>query len=1132
MSQTTGKFALLSILTCILFGSSALMAEEKPAASVVIPYFEASTSAAGKTTLFSVSNVGAAPAIAHVTLWTSYWQPTLTFDIVLPAHDIATYNVRDILNGTFPATPSLGMTGCSQYPSPAFSDVQRQTLWQDHQGQTCLASDTAGIAVGIITVDLVRQCTPLTTTAYAGGGASTPMSAGYFANNGAGLALNNNVLLSDFHLIDPQENYAQGETAYHLQASASANPAGGDTFYSAFGSAGADNRAPLSSVLYGRFLNGGAFTGGTDLILMRQPQRLRSWTEIECDSSPWSEAENKIDVMVLDESANGFLSERPLMAGTQKVNVRSWQELPTFGALTLRSAEGAAIAGLVLHEASGRFGTGFKLQSLGGDAGDGGLDEIANGFKVDFTSQVNGQQASFDGSCSNGGAPTNDCTLVAWYFGDGTSTTTGAIDTSHTYNQGGTYAVTLVARNALGRHAAATHFITIEGGGGGGPGSGAFTVAFVALQVPGTLSVGFQGSCFLDGQSVACQNPRWNFGDGGASTVISPSHLYLQAGTYPVTFSATHDQETASTTVDVVVEGGGGGPGPTFEVSFTSLQIPGTLAMQFVGTCFLEAVPVPCGNPQWTFGDGGTGNTATVQHTYAAPGTYPVGFTASNGDKTDSATANVTVTAIVPPNNFNVNFTALQVPGTLGVQFVGTCFASALPVACGNPQWTFGDGGTANADTVLHTYPAAGTYSVTFTASHNGETDSATSSVTVTAIIPDSFEVHYTAVQIPETLSVQFVGACFLNGLTVACENPQWTFGDGGTGSTAAVQHTYGSAGTYTVTFTASHNGQSDSVSDQLTVEPIIPEITFEVVFTSTQTPNTLEIVFNGTCLANAVAVACENPQWVFGDGTTGTGASVTHTYGSAGNYTATFTASHNGQTDSHSQVVIVLPVIAPPNNPPTITSLICTPNPVLGGLVSLCVLVVADLDGDSLDFEIDIVGGVGICLRLGENCTTSILGNVTGGIGIPIPFVVATNLLTQTTAVIRAIVTDSHGSSSLPITTTLEVLLNTPPVISLFACVPPVAIGGVPALCSFNLVDLNLGTNLDWKVEVIQGTNVCLGDGPACNRTITGQTNGLLATINFLLRTTSSTSSPVILRATANDGVQTQSVNLSVIVL
>jgi PKD repeat protein len=476
---------------------------------------------------------------------------------------------------------------------------------------------------------------------------------------------------------------------------------------------------------------------------------------------------------------------------------------------------------------------------------------------------------------------------------------------------------------------------------------------------------------------------------------------------------------------------------------------------------------------------------------------------------------------------FSVAFSSLQIPDTLNVAFSGSCFLGGAPIACVNPQWTFGDGGTSSLLGPTHTYAAAGTYPVSFTASAAGQTDTATADVTVAAVGPgDDFQVSFTSLQVPGTLDVQFTGRCFLEGAAVTCESPQWTFGDGGAGSGVNVSHTYAAAGSYTVTFTASHDGQSDTATATVTVAPV-QVLEFEVLFGHVQVPGTLEVQFTGSCFADSQPVTCTDPQWIFGDGQNGAGVTVSHTYPNAGLFQVTFTASHGGQTDSHSTTIQVQPA----NNIPTITSLVCTPNPILGGLVSLCLLVVADLDGDEITYQVDLLGGVGVCLDNGFGCTTTITGQVTGGLGIEIPFSLGTSLTQATTATIQAIITDSHGNVGAPITTTVQVLLNTPPVISVFACVPPVVLGGTSALCSFNLVDVDPG-NLIWTVDIVGGSNACLGSGPGCDQTMTGTTNGLLSTINFALRTSPTTSPVVRLRARANDGLQTHDVEIEVVVL
>ncbi len=71
----------------------------------------------------------------------------------------------------------------------------------------------------------------------------------------------------------------------------------------------------------------------------------------------------------------------------------------------------------------------------------------------------------------------------------------------------------------------------------------------------------------------------WDFGDGGSSTAVVPSHRFAAAGTYPVKLTVTDNQGgTGTTTVQVPVDPGGPTSGITFDgsavrVSATSAPI-------------------------------------------------------------------------------------------------------------------------------------------------------------------------------------------------------------------------------------------------------------------------------------------------------------------------------------------------------------------------------------------------------------------------------------------------------------------------------------------------------------------------------------------------------------------------------
>jgi outer membrane protein OmpA-like peptidoglycan-associated protein len=110
----------------------------------------------------------------------------------------------------------------------------------------------------------------------------------------------------------------------------------------------------------------------------------------------------------------------------------------------------------------------------------------------------------------------------------------------------------------------------------------------------------------------------------------------------------------------------------------------------------------------------------------------------------------------------------------------------------------------------------------------------------------------------------------------------------------------------------------------------------FKSPFTAVQViavdgPSSLETGESGTFTATVNEDAATKPleyQWEFGDGSTGTGLLATHGYDSPGTYTATFTASNSGSTDSRSLTVEV----QRPPQPAELISLNATPNPVEAG--------------------------------------------------------------------------------------------------------------------------------------------------------------------------------------------------------
>ena len=221
--------------------------------------------------------------------------------------------------------------------------------------------------------------------------------------------------------------------------------------------------------------------------------------------------------------------------------------------------------------------------------------------------------------------------------------------------------------------------------------------------------------------------------------------------------------------------------------------------------------------------------------------------------------------------------------------------------------WNFGDGSTGTGATPSHTYAAAGTYAVTLTVTDsNNLTNSVTQNVTVVANQPPV--ASFTSSVSNLTASFDGSGSSDPDGTVVSYA---WNFGDGSTGTGVTASHTYSTAGTYSVTLTVTDNGgATNSVSQNVTVTaPIQPPV---ASFTSSVSNLTASFDGSGSSDPDGTVVSY---AWNFGDGSTGTGVTASHTYSTAGTYSVTLTVTDNGgATNSVSQNVTV----TAPNQPPT----------------------------------------------------------------------------------------------------------------------------------------------------------------------------------------------------------------------
>jgi hypothetical protein len=134
-----------------------------------------------------------------------------------------------------------------------------------------------------------------------------------------------------------------------------------------------------------------------------------------------------------------------------------------------------------------------------------------------------------------------------------------------------------------------------------------------------------------------------------------------------------------------------------------------------------------------------------------------------------------------------------------------------------------------------------------------------------------------------------------------------WAFGDNGSGDGSVVTHTFPYAGVYTAVVTA-----SQILSDWLVAATTV---TVEEVLTGLSILNDSPTLFGDSTTLTATVTAGSHPgyEWAFGDGASGVGAVVTHTYSEAGVYTAVVTASNSVSELTGTTTVEITP---PPRMP------------------------------------------------------------------------------------------------------------------------------------------------------------------------------------------------------------------------
>lgn len=257
------------------------------------------------------------------------------------------------------------------------------------------------------------------------------------------------------------------------------------------------------------------------------------------------------------------------------------------------------------------------------------------------------------------------------------------------------------------------------------------------------------------------------------------------------------------------------------------------------------------------------------------------------------------------------SFTAIPFAGNTPLEVIFD--ASASSDSDGNIVtyfWDFGDGETSAIMNPTHTYNAEGIFVAILTVTDDdGDTDTAFQTISVVTGANIAPTASFTATPVsgtaPLVVNLDASGSDDTDG---SISSYHWDFGDGDSGLGSTTSHTYILAGSYTITLTVADNQTAtDTATTTITVSApsnIAPTAAFTTSASSGAAP--LPVDFDATTSSDSDGTIASY-SWDFGDSSTGTGSTISHTFISDGSYSVSLTVTDNGgATDTTTQTIAV----------------------------------------------------------------------------------------------------------------------------------------------------------------------------------------------------------------------------------
>jgi len=513
-------------------------------------------------------------------------------------------------------------------------------------------------------------------------------------------------------------------------------------------------------------------------------------------------------------------------------------------------------------------------------------------FTESATTVLTGGVITFDASSSYD--PDGSVVSYFWDFGDGTNAT--GITIGHAYADDGNITVTLIVTDNDGATSNSTATKSILNRSP----IAIFTTS--ATTVLTSQNIRFNASDSYDSDGVIVSF-FWDFGDGTNATGMTVENSYVDDGTFIVTLTVTDDDNAtgiATSTIHVnnrppiavfteSAETVYNGDAITFNAS--SSYDPDGLVVSFF----------------WDFGDGTNATGIETSHVFTENSNYTVTLTVTDNDGATDITQSTKTVLNRPPIAV---FTESTVTVLIGESITFNASASFDPDgSIVSYFWDFGDGANATGVTTQHSYSSSGVYTVTLTVTDDeGEmaTTTATKTVEITPPVALFTESNQTA-STNEPITFNASDSYDSDGVIVSFF---WDFGDGTNATGVTAEHSYSTAGNYTVTLEVTDNdGATDTATATKTISNRLPTASFTE---SAETVYTGEIIsFNASDSYDPDGVIV-GYFWDFGDGANATGVTAAHSYVDNGNYTVILTITdNNGATANATSTKTIL------NSPP-----------------------------------------------------------------------------------------------------------------------------------------------------------------------------------------------------------------------